>query len=171
MINTESHNIPRWNGPTTITKSYSWLPTRPTKNQTIVLGAPYKHSLNSDSLRPRPLPWSGCSMSTTSGAGPVPNPQLLLPCHSSMLFPRALSLSPRAELSAAPPLPVRSCSRHEASPQPALLWAEQTQGPQPLLAHLLLQTLHYLCSPPLIISNGFMFFLHCESQCCTQRWR
>ena len=34
-----------------------------------------------------------------------------------MPFPRALSLSHRAELSAAPPLPVRSCSRHEAFPQ------------------------------------------------------
>ena len=35
----------------------------------------------------------------------------------SMPFPRALSLSQRAELSAAPRFPVRSCSRHEASPQ------------------------------------------------------
>jgi len=34
-----------------------------------------------------------------------------------MLFPRALSLSHRAELSAAPLLPVRSCSRHQASLQ------------------------------------------------------
>ena len=34
-----------------------------------------------------------------------------------MPFPRALSLSHRAELSAAPLLPVRSCSRHRASPQ------------------------------------------------------
>jgi len=51
-----------------------------------------------------------------SGADPVLNAQLPLPWHSSMPFPRALSLSHRAELSAAPPLPVRSCSRHEASP-------------------------------------------------------
>ena len=34
-----------------------------------------------------------------------------------MPFPRALSLSHRAELSAAPPLPVRNCSCREASPQ------------------------------------------------------
>ena len=34
-------------------------------------------------------------------------------------------------------------------PQPPLLWAEQTQAPQPLLIHLVLQTLHHLCSPPL----------------------
>ena len=34
------------------------------------------------------------------------------------------------------PLPVRSCSRHEASPHSApLLCAEQTKGPQPLLPH------------------------------------
>jgi len=39
------------------------------------------------------------------------------PQHSSMPFPQALSLSHRAELSAVPPLPVRSCSRHEGSPQ------------------------------------------------------
>ena len=37
--------------------------------------------------------------------------------HSSMLFPQALSLSHRAELSASSPLPGRSCSHHEASPQ------------------------------------------------------
>jgi len=65
-----------------------------------------------------------------SGAAPVPNPQLPLPWHSSMPFPWALSLSQRAELSADPPFPGRSCSRHEASPQPALLWAEQTQRPE-----------------------------------------
>jgi len=52
-----------------------------------------------------------------SGAAPVPDPQLPRPRHSCMPFPRALSLSHTAELSAAPPLPVRSCSLHEASPQ------------------------------------------------------
>ena len=48
---------------------------------------------------------------------PVPNPQLPLPWHRSVPFSQALSLSQRAELSAAPSLPVRSCSRCEASPQ------------------------------------------------------
>jgi len=33
-------------------------------------------------------------------------------------------------------LPVRSCSRHDASPQPPLLWAQQTQVPQPRLTFL-----------------------------------
>ena len=52
-----------------------------------------------------------------SGADPAPDTQLSLPWHSPMLFPWALSLSHRAELSAAPLLPVRSCSRHQASLQ------------------------------------------------------
>ena len=65
-------------------------------------------------------------MSTALGSpfhahGPVVQPLSLTPScpspDSSMPFPRALSLSHRAELSAAPPLPVRSCSRHEAFPQ------------------------------------------------------
>jgi len=37
----------------------------------------------------------------------------------------------------------------KASPQPALLWAEQTKRPQLLLTHLPLNNLHHLCSPPL----------------------
>jgi len=62
--------------------------------------------------------WAACSRAwPPSGAAPVLNPKLPLPWHSSMPFPRALSLSQRAELSAAPPLPVRSCRCHEASPQ------------------------------------------------------
>ena len=59
-----------------------------------------------------PLPWASRSMPTTS--------LFLTPkwawC-SSTLLPQALSLWQRAELSAAPPLPVRNCSCHEASPQ------------------------------------------------------
>jgi len=43
-----------------------------------------------------------------------------------MPFPRASSLSQRAELRAAPPPPVRS--RREASPQPPLLRAEQPKN-------------------------------------------
>ena len=61
-----------------------------------------------------------------------------------MPFPRALSLSHRAELSAAPPLPVRSCSRHQASPQ-LLCSVLSKHGPQPLLIDPVLQTTHHLC--------------------------
>lgn len=78
-------------------------------------------------------------------------PSLTLPCPSSMPFPRVLSLSPESR---AQRLPLRSAceaaaGRHEASPQPALLWAEQTKGPQLLLIHLPLEALHHLCSSPL----------------------
>jgi len=37
-----------------------------------------------------------------------------------------------------------------------LLEAEQTKGPQPLLTHLVLQTLQHLCSPPLD-ADSFMY--------------
>jgi len=60
------------------------------------------------------LPW-------TTALGAVPTALPLTPnCpspDSSMPFPQALLLSQRAELSAASPLPVRSCSHHEAFPQ------------------------------------------------------
>lgn len=52
-----------------------------------------------------------------SGEEPFLNTQLPLPWQSSMPFPWALSLSQRAELSAAPPLPSRRFNCHEASPQ------------------------------------------------------
>ena len=44
---------------------------------------------------------------------------------------------------------MRICSHHKASPQPPLLWAEQTQRAQPLLTHVALQALPHLCSLPL----------------------
>ena len=99
----QPQNILSWKGPTRIIKP-NWLYTQPHKTQTLLcLRALSKCFLNSNSSVPCPLP---------SGAGSVPNPQLPLPRHSSMPFPRALSLSQRAELSS-----VRSCSRHQASPQ------------------------------------------------------
>jgi len=83
-----------------------------------VLRALSRCFLNPRSSMPCPLPWGGCSSAqTSSDAAPFPNPQLPLPWHSSMLFPRALLLSQKSELSAAPPLPVRSCSHLEAYPQ------------------------------------------------------
>ena len=57
-------------------------------------------------------------------------PSLTLPCPSSMPFPRVPSLSPESR---AQRLPLCSPGEgaagcHEASPRPALLWAEQTKG-------------------------------------------
>ena len=101
---TEPYEILSWKGPIRITESNSWLHT---KNQTTRLRTLSKRSLNSST--------QGCAHR------PVVQPLSLTPScpspDSSMPFPRALSLSHRAELSAAPPLPVRSCSRHEAFPQ------------------------------------------------------
>ena len=64
---------------------------------------------------------------------------------SSMPFPRALSLSHRAELSAVPSLPVRNCSRHEASPQ--------------LLCSALSQHRELSCSSYLLSSGPFLVFV------------
>jgi len=98
------------------------------------------------------------------GAAPVPNPQLPLPWHSSVPFPRALSLSHRAELSAAPPLPVRSCSRHQASPQ---LLCSALSTPRDLSS-----SSYVFPSRPfptfvallLTLSHSFMPFLYCGDQ-------
>ena len=105
----ESQNIPIWEGITRIIR-----PT-PVKPYVSVLS---KHSLNSGSLGPWPLPWGACfRVQPPSGEEPFCNPHLTFPWHSSMQFPRPCHCHQRAELSTAPPLPVRNCSHHEASPQ------------------------------------------------------
>ena len=45
--------------------------------------------------------WGAALWALSSGAEPVPHPHQPLPWHSTMPFPRALSLSQRAELSVA----------------------------------------------------------------------
>ena len=78
------------------------------KIQTLCLREFSKCFLNSSSMGLWPLPWRACSRAwPPSGEEPFPNPQgLAIPWHSSMLFPQALSLSQRAEFSAAPLLPL-----------------------------------------------------------------
>jgi len=99
--------------------------------------------------------------------------RLTLPWHSSMPFPRALPLSHRAEISAAPALPVRSCSRHEASPQ---LLCSGLSKPRDLSCFS-----YFLPSKLFItfiahfwmLSTSFMSFLHCITQThthCCWRW-
>ena len=81
-----------------------------------------------------------------------------------MPFPRALSLSHRAELSAAPPLPVRSCSRHEASPQLLCSGLSKPRG--------LSRSSDILPSSPLTIFVALHWMLSNSSvsfsYCCTQ---
>jgi len=72
-----------------------------------------------------PLPWAARSIPPPCGEEPSPPAAPPLTQLHAILRPCRCH---RAELSAAPPLPVRSCSRHEASPQ--LLGSEHTQGPQ-----------------------------------------
>ena len=101
---------------------------------------------------------------TPSWKGPIRT----LPSHSSMPFPQALWLSQRAELRAAPLLPVRSCSRHEASPQllcfvlskPGVLTSSSYAQPS---RHLII-SVAFLWT----FSNRLMAFLYCGTQGCTQ---
>ena len=112
----ESQSIPSWKGPTRIIKSNSWLHKGPPKIQTVCLKAPSKCLFNSSSSGLCPLPWAARSMPTTLWCRPFPSPPTAPPLtqhHAVLWGPVAV----RAELSAAPLLPPRSCSRHEASPQ------------------------------------------------------
>jgi len=72
------------------------------------------------------------------GAEPFPNTQPDPPLSQLHALPSGPVAVPREQSSApAPPLPSEGAAgRHEASPQPALLWAEQTKGHQPLLIPL-----------------------------------
>jgi len=66
---------------------------------------------------PCPPPRTACSMPTILWCRPFLSPPAVPPLTQLHAIPRALFLSQRAALSAASPLPVRSCSSHEASPQ------------------------------------------------------
>lgn len=66
-----------------------------------------------------------CSMPTALWGIAFSSPPLDLP------LTIAVSREQSSELSAAPALPMRCCGPpREVSPQPPLLWAEQTKGPQ-----------------------------------------
>lgn len=70
----------------------------------------------------------------------VPNPKLPFLWHSSTC----------SQQSSAPPLwSLWGAAHYEASPEPALLSAAQTQRLQPVLACLAFYALLHLCSPPL----------------------
>jgi len=70
-------------------------------------------------------------------------PIVTLPWHSSMLFPRVLSLSTESRAQCCP------SALCEDLPQPPLFWAEQTQESQPLCTCCVLLTLYCLHSSPL----------------------
>ena len=87
-----------------------------------------------------------------------------------MPFPRALSLSQRAELSAAPPHPVRSCSRHEASHQ-LLCSGLSKPGGCSHSSHTAPSEPSPSLQPSFGLPNSFMSFLCSSTQTCTQCWR
>ena len=79
-----------------------------------------------------------------------------------------LSLSQRAELSAAPLLPVRSCRRHEASP-PLLCSALSTPRDLSCSSHTLLYRTFIIFVVLLwMLTNSFVSFLYCGTQNCMQ---
>ena len=79
-----------------------------------------------------------------------------------MLFPRALLLSQRAELSAAHPCEELQLQRD--LPSAPLLWAEQIQGPPSLHIHLALKPFTVFVALLWKLSNSFMSFLYCGAQ-------
>jgi len=85
--------------------------------------------------------------------------------HSSMLFPQVLSLSPeRDQRCLSTPASEKRIGCHAASPQPSLLWAEQTKRPQhsshPLPSRLFTIFVAFFWT----LCNSFMSFSDCGAQ-------
>ena len=129
-------------------KSNSRLHTGPPQIQTQHLRALAKHPLNSGSSGRAHGPGYPVPCPLPSGADPFPNTPSppLIQLHAVPSGPVAVTQS-RAQLT------VRSCSRHEASPQ---LSCSGLSKPRALScsSHTLpsLQTFPHLCGPPLDVS-------------------
>ena len=94
-----------------------------TQNQTLHLGALSRHSVNSCSSGPCPLPWAACSMSNPSLTPSCPSPDTS-PCHS--FGPIAVTES-RAQRCPSAPL-TKSYSHHEGSPHLLCSGLNQPKG-------------------------------------------
>jgi len=157
------HDVLSWKRPTRTIDSISWLHRGPPVIQTQYLKVLSKLELRHTALGSL---FSACHR-LVKNFFLIPNPT---PAGGiSTPFPRALSLSQRAELSAAPPLPVRSCSRHEASPQ---LLCSGLSTPRDLIcsSNLLSSKPFATRVAPWTLCNSFMS-LHCGSRTCMQCWR
>jgi len=88
----ESQNIPSWKGPTKTIEANPWLHTGPPKIQTLHLRALSRCSFSSGPWGCAHCPGQPVPCPPPSGADPVPHPQLRLPCHRPMPFPRALQV-------------------------------------------------------------------------------
>ena len=80
-----------------------------------------------------------------------------MPFHQALLPPH------RAELSAAPPLPVRSCSRHEASPQLLCSGLSKPRGLSCFSHTSSSRPFFTFVAPLWTFYNSSAFFLHCAT--------
>jgi len=161
-----NHGVPQVG---TDPQRWSWAPgSRQTTRKSHLLKALSRHCQNSSTGSQAHGPGQPSPCPPPSGADPSPDHQLSLPRHSSMRFPRAVSLSRRAKLSAAPPLPVRSCSRHEASPQ--LLYSGLNSPGDPCCSSHILPLMPLCTFVALLwtLSNSCMSFFYCGTQSSTQ---
>ena len=151
----QNHRITEYPHLDEIIESSSWLLTGPPKLQTLCLRTLPKHSLNSGTWgyahcpgQPVPcLPSSGEDRSLTPNWPSPDSP----PCHSL----GSHCCHQRADISAAPPLPVRSCKLPRGFPS-ALLWAEQTKGAQSFLIHLTFRPFAIFITPVWMLCDSFM---------------
>lgn len=99
----------------------------PCKTQTICLRVVFKHSLSSSTSGLCPLRWGAVSCPPPYGAEhsfiPYLTPPNTAPCHSLGYC----CCHQRVELSTAPASLREAVGSHEASPQPAQLWVEETK--------------------------------------------
>jgi len=118
--------------------------------------------------------WEHCSNApSTLAFGAMPT-ALGSPFHAHHPRVQTLSLTPSypspdtaPSCSLGPCCSHRERSHHEASPQPPLLWAEQTKGPQLLLTQLALQIFPHLHSPSLLSSSYVLTSTGELKLCCT----
>ena len=86
----------------------------------------------------------GSPCPSPSGAAPFPNPQLHLPWQLHAV-PSGLVVVTQSRAQRCPSALCVELQPPWGLPSAPLLWAEHAEGPQPLLMHLALQTLHHLC--------------------------
>ena len=139
----------------------------PPKTQTQCLRVVYQHSLSSGSSGPCLLPWGAVPCPMPSEAEPFPNPPIppLTHFHAVPSGPVVVTES-RAQR--CPPLPVRSCSCHEAS---LSLLCSGPNKPRGLsCSSYLLPFKPFTIFAALLwtLSNSFTSFLYCSAQTCTQ---
>lgn len=120
--------MPSWKDHTKIIASNSLLHSGLHKTQTLSLRAVSQCSVSSGSMELCSLPWVAWSMSIALWCSTFPRPSSdTAPCCS-------LNLCCCPQGAQHCPLPREELQPHEASPpRPPLLWAKQTQEPQPLL--------------------------------------